>query len=137
VSSQRALRGQVTVLARRMDALKAAIQERDWENVEWHYDNVLGAVARLERTTGPELPARQGGDPPGATRGRQADASTCMSSDITELARIRRMATLKRAVITKLPDGRYKVTDRLTEKQIAVCPDLLSLEAKITGLEGV
>jgi hypothetical protein len=61
VSSQRALRGQVTVLARRMDALKAAIQERDWENVEWHYDNVLGAVARLERTTGPELPARQGG----------------------------------------------------------------------------
>jgi hypothetical protein len=60
-----------------------------------------------------------------------------MSSDITELARIRRMATLKRAVITKLPDGRYKVTDRLTEKQIAVCPDLLSLEAKITGLEGV
>ncbi len=39
-------RGQSVVVLRRMDALREAIVRRDWENVEWHYDNTRSAVER-------------------------------------------------------------------------------------------
>jgi hypothetical protein len=35
----------------RLDGLEDAIRARDWEQVEWHYDRVDRAIAKLIRLT--------------------------------------------------------------------------------------
>lgn len=41
--------GEQAVILRRMDALKSAITDRDWEQVEWHFDNVQRAITKAFR----------------------------------------------------------------------------------------
>jgi hypothetical protein len=41
--------GKVAVILRRLDGLEQAIRERDWERVQWHYDNVRRAALKARR----------------------------------------------------------------------------------------
>lgn len=41
--------GHTAIIGVRMEALKLAIIQRDWQQVEWEYDRVLRAIAKLER----------------------------------------------------------------------------------------
>ena len=38
--------GEVRVIGRRFDALAEAIRQRNWDDVEWHFDNTRSAVDR-------------------------------------------------------------------------------------------
>lgn len=42
------LRGHVVIVNVRLNALRAAITERDWERVEWEYDRVTSSVGKLD-----------------------------------------------------------------------------------------
>jgi hypothetical protein len=35
------------VIERRFDALADAIRRRDWDDVEWHFDNTRSAVSKM------------------------------------------------------------------------------------------
>jgi len=41
--------GSYAVLLIRLATLEAAIRQRDWDRVEWHYDRVLRSAQKLGR----------------------------------------------------------------------------------------
>lgn len=58
--------GHLLVLNTRLEELRRAIINRNWQDVEWEYDRVRRSVDKLEALLGPEAPTR----PRGPTQGR-------------------------------------------------------------------
>ena len=107
-------RGAAFVISRRFEALKAAIEQRSWDDVEWHFDNTYSAVSKMLGT-------------------RQRDSD---EGNAPQPSGVADQDAINRVIDRDGRNGRYGFTRADVIRQLVVEADLAGMSALASGRRG-